>query len=154
MKWLEIFTDGSCIGNPGPGGYCTIIQYKHYEKIFSGGYYLTTNNRMEIISAITALESVNKNYFLSINTDSQYLRQGITNWIYNWKQRDWKNSYNKPIKNIDLWMYLYKLIQNYKINWSWIKSHSGNLNNERCDKLARTAALNPTLNDLGYTNNN
>lgn len=150
MKYLEVFTDGSCIGNPGPGGYCTIIKYKYNEKIFSNGYYLTTNNRMEIMSAITALEYINKKYFLVINTDSQYLKQGITNWIYYWKKNNWKTSHNKTVKNIDLWIRLYELMKHYKINWNWIKSHSGNLQNDRCDKFARIAALHPSLNDVGY----
>lgn len=150
MKYIEIFTDGSCLGNPGPGGYCTIIKYKKYEKIFSAGYFLTTNNRMEILSAIVALEYLEKNYFLIIYTDSQYLKQGITKWISIWKKKCWKTTSNKAVKNIDLWVRLHQLIQQHNIKWKWIKSHSGSIYNERCDKLARIAASNAHLIDVGY----
>lgn len=151
MKVLDIFIDGSCLGNPGPGGYCIIIKYnKNYEKIISKGYYLTTNNRMEIMSAIIALEYLNKNFFLNIKTDSQYLRQGITNWIFKWEKHDWHTANNKKVKNIDLWMRLFNLIKKYKINWQWIKGHNGDKNNERCDKIARLSANNPCLQDFNY----
>ncbi|CUX95848.1 Ribonuclease HI [Candidatus Mikella endobia] len=152
---IEIFTDGSCLGNPGPGGYCAILYYKKlvykkYKKIFSAGYQLTTNNRMELMAAIIALESLKEKCKVVIITDSQYLRQGITQWINNWKQNSWKTSNKKPVKNVDLWKRLDIAIKPHNLRWNWIKGHSGHLKNERCDEIARTAAHNPKLKDIGY----
>ncbi|CUX95823.1 Ribonuclease HI [Candidatus Gullanella endobia] len=149
-KQVAIFTDGSCLGNPGPGGYGTILRYKHHEKIFSLGYYLTTNNRMELIAAIVALEALTDSCELVISTDSQYVRQGITEWIHNWKKQGWKTIDNKPLKNIDLWKRLDIAIQPHRLHWNWVKGHSGHPENERCDELARISASHPTLEDLGY----
>lgn len=152
MKTLDIFIDGSCLGNPGPGGYCVLIKNNNcYEKIISAGYYLTTNNRMEIMSAIIALEiKYLKNYYLNITTDSQYLRKGITTWIFQWEKNSWKKSNNQKIKNIDLWTRLNKLTNYHRIHWKWIKGHSGCNDHEYCDKLARSAALRPYLEDSDY----
>ncbi|MXP67609.1 ribonuclease HI [Pantoea sp. Aalb] len=150
LRNILIFTDGSCLGNPGPGGYGAIVRYSHYEKMFSTGYYLTTNNRMELMAAIIALESLINPCNIIINTDSQYLRQGITHWILNWKKYNWKTANNKLVKNIDLWKRLDFMLGIHKIQWKWIKGHDGNLENERCDAMARSAANNPSLDDIGY----
>ena len=148
---IEIFTDGSCIGNPGPGGYSAIIYMNESKKILNGGYYLTTNNRMELMATIIALETLLKPYHVFLSTDSQYVRQGITSWIYNWKESHWKTVNKKTVKNIDLWKRLDNALSIHKIEWIWIKGHNGNINNEYCDILARQAANNPSFNDLGYS---
>ncbi|WWP00154.1 MAG: ribonuclease HI [Candidatus Dasytiphilus stammeri] len=149
-KIVNIFTDGSCLRNPGPGGYGIILHYGEYKKSLSAGFYLTTNNRMELIAVIVALELLKKRCMVQITTDSRYVQQGIKYWIYNWKKTHWL-TYNKhPVKNIDLWKRLDKTLNNHEIQWHWIKGHSGNANNEHCDELARKAAKSPTLNDAGY----
>ncbi|AYN27440.1 ribonuclease HI [Buttiauxella sp. 3AFRM03] len=149
-KQVEIFTDGSCLGNPGPGGYGAILRYKQHEKIFSVGYRLTTNNRMEMMAAIVALEALIEPCDIVLSTDSQYVRQGITQWIHNWKKRGWKTADKKPVKNVDLWQRLDAALSEHKISWEWVKGHAGHPENERCDELARVAASNPTLEDVGY----
>ncbi|VFP79989.1 ribonuclease HI [Candidatus Erwinia haradaeae] len=150
FKKIEVFTDGSCLGNPGQGGYGAIIRYGSYEKIFSAGFYLTTNNRMEIIAAISGLEALKKPCMVLLSTDSQYVRQGITMWMYNWKKRGWKTINNKEVKNVDLWQRLEKAITQHRISWQWVKGHSGHTDNERCDRIARVAASKPTFHDIGY----
>ncbi|CNK07695.1 ribonuclease HI [Yersinia aldovae] len=149
-KQVEIFTDGSCLGNPGPGGYGAILRYKQHEKMFSAGYYLTTNNRMELMAAIVALEALTSPCEVTISTDSQYVRQGITQWIHNWKKRGWKTTDRKPVRNMDLWQRLDLAIQTHTIQWEWVKGHAGHPENERCDELARLAANSPTQDDVGY----
>ncbi|WP_343192769.1 ribonuclease HI [Buchnera aphidicola (Taiwanaphis decaspermi)] len=149
-KFVNIFTDGSCLGNPGPGGYGAILQYKSHEKIFTNGFYLTTNNRMELMAAIVALEALQESCKVNINTDSKYLQNGITNWIKKWKLQKWKTRNKKKVKNIDLWLRLSKLINIHNIHWIWIKSHSGNYYNEICDKIAKKSAKNPNSQDTGY----
>ncbi|WP_367680626.1 ribonuclease HI [Candidatus Fukatsuia anoeciicola] len=149
-KQVEIFTDGSCLGNPGHGGYGAILRYKHYEKTFNGGYYLTTNNRMELMAVIIALEALTSFCQVKLYTDSQYVHQGINQWIHNWKKRSWKTTNHNTIKNTNLWQRLDNVIQHHQITWIWIKSHAGHLENERCDELARIAANTPTKNDIGY----
>ncbi|CNI20083.1 ribonuclease H [Yersinia aldovae] len=149
-KQVEIFTDGSCLGNPGPGGYGAILRYKQHEKMFSAGYYLTTNNRMELMAAIVALEALTSPCEVTISTDSQYVRQGITQWIHNWKKRGWKTTDRKPVRNMDLWQRLDLAIQTHTIQWEWVKGHAGHPENERCDELARLAANSPTQDDTGY----
>ncbi|WP_281264057.1 ribonuclease HI [Candidatus Westeberhardia cardiocondylae] len=150
-KKIQIFTDGSCLGNPGQGGYASIITYKkNYEKIFSAGYITTTNNRMELIAVIIPLKKIKYPCEISLYTDSQYIKLGITKWIKTWKKYNWKNSKKKLIKNIDLWKQLDLTIQNKNIHWNWIKSHSGYKENEHCDKLARLAAHNPIFKDINY----
>lgn len=147
-KQIEIFTDGSCLGNPGPGGCAAILRYKQYKKEFSAGYYITTNNRMELMAAIIALESLKNSCHIILHSDSQYLLTGITQWIYIWKKNHWKNTEEKLIKNIDLWRRLDMAIQPHKIkDWHWLKSHTGHPDNERCDQLARNAARNPLNKD-------
>ncbi|QJC30752.1 ribonuclease HI [Enterobacteriaceae endosymbiont of Macroplea appendiculata] len=149
-KNINIFTDGSCISNPGPGGYAAILQYYQYEKIFSQGFFYTTNNRMELMAAIIALESLKENCNIIITTDSKYLKEGITKWIINWQHSKWLCSNKKPVKNIDLWKRLNITLTNHNIHWIWVKGHTGHIYNEKCDKLARYAATNPTYNDIGY----
>ncbi|MDX5628691.1 MULTISPECIES: ribonuclease HI [unclassified Brenneria] len=150
LKQVEIFTDGSCLGNPGPGGYGALLRYKQHEKVLSAGYRLTTNNRMELMAAIAALESLTTPCNVVLSTDSQYVRQGITSWIHNWKKRGWKTTDKKPVKNVDLWQRLDQAIQRHTLRWEWVKGHAGHPENERCDELARSAASAPTLDDIGY----
>ncbi|CBY28381.1 TPA: ribonuclease HI [Yersinia enterocolitica] len=152
-KQVEIFTDGSCLGNPGPGGYGAILRYKQHEKTFSAGYFLTTNNRMELMAAIVALEALTSPCEVTLSTDSQYVRQGITQWIHNWKKRDWKTTDRKPVRNVDLWQRLDLAIQTHQIQWEWVKGHAGHPENERCDELARESANSPTMEDTGYIPN-
>ncbi|KQN63020.1 ribonuclease HI [Erwinia sp. E602] len=150
LKQVEIFTDGSCLGNPGPGGYGAILRFGKHEKEFSAGFRLTTNNRMEMMAAIVALEALNEQCNVVLSTDSQYVRQGITSWIHNWKKRGWKTADKKPVKNVDLWQRLDKALSHHEIQWKWVKGHAGHVENERCDELARSAAGKPTADDIGY----
>ncbi|KFZ37266.1 ribonuclease H [Shewanella mangrovi] len=151
LKHIQIFTDGSCLGNPGPGGYGAILKYKQHIKELSKGYKLTTNNRMELLAVIVALESLKEPCKITLTSDSQYMRQGITQWIHNWKRKGWVTSNKTPVKNVDLWKRLDAACQQHQIDWQWVKGHAGHLENERCDELARTAAENkPTLEDSGY----
>ncbi len=136
---IEIFTDGACRGNPGPGGWGAILRYKAHEKELSGGEANTTNNRMELMAAIKGIEAVQKNLPIHLYTDSEYLRKGITEWIHAWKKNGWKSAQKKPIKNQDLWEYLDKVVSSHKISWHWVKGHSGHPENERADELARRA---------------
>ncbi|WP_017445086.1 ribonuclease HI [Gayadomonas joobiniege] len=151
MKQVEIFTDGSCLGNPGPGGYGAVLKYKGVQKTLNQGYRLTTNNRMELLAAIVALETLKQACQVELTTDSQYVKNGINQWLSNWKKRNWKTADKKPVKNVDLWQRLDKACQPHKINWHWVKGHSGHPENELCDQLARTAATSQTLiEDTGY----
>lgn len=150
LKKIEIFTDGSCLGNPGPGGYGVVLRYKDHEKELSEGFTLTTNNRMEMLAAIIGLTELKEPSAVTLTTDSQYVRQGITLWIHNWKKRDWKTSDKKPVKNVDLWKLLDAQATRHTIEWKWVKGHSGHPDNERCDELARRGAENPTAPDHGY----
>ncbi|AFA40932.1 ribonuclease HI [Wigglesworthia glossinidia endosymbiont of Glossina morsitans morsitans (Yale colony)] len=149
-KKIKIFTDGSCLGNPGPGGYGILIFGDGLYKEISNGYYFTTNNRMELLAAIIALESLEDIYNITLNTDSNYLRYGITKWIQFWKQNDWKTKRNKPVKNIDLWKQLDSLIKKHLVHWNWIKGHTNYTEHDRCDLLARLAAENPSTVDIKY----
>lgn len=150
LKKVQIFTDGSCLGNPGPGGYSTILQYKSKEKRISAGYYLTTNNRMELMGAIVGLESLNEKCIVDIITDSQYVHLGITQWFKMWKNNGWKTKKSNKVKNIDLWNRLYVILKKHKVNWNWIKGHSGNKKNIICDELAKKAANFPQFKDEEY----
>ncbi len=136
---VEIFTDGACSGNPGPGGWGAILRYKSTEKELSGGEPLTTNNRMELMAAIIALETLNRPSTVKLSTDSVYVRDGITKWLPNWKRNGWKTAAKKPVKNDDLWQRLDKDQAPHSIEWIWIKGHAGHVENERCDELARAA---------------
>ncbi|WP_010449706.1 ribonuclease HI [Vibrio rotiferianus] len=149
-KHVEIFTDGSCLGNPGPGGYGIVLRYKQTEKALAKGYTLTTNNRMEMLAAVVALQTLKEPCQVTLTTDSQYVRQGITQWIHNWKKRGWKTADKKPVKNADLWQALDKETARHQVDWHWVKGHAGHRENEICDELARTAAENPTEEDTGY----
>ncbi|MCG9596649.1 ribonuclease HI [Vibrio sp. Isolate25] len=152
-KQVEIFTDGSCLGNPGPGGYGIVLRYKQVEKTLAKGYTLTTNNRMEMMATIVALQTLKEPCEVILTTDSQYVRQGITQWIHNWKKRDWKTADKKPVKNADLWKALDAETARHTIDWRWVKGHAGHRENEMCDELARAAAENPTEEDTGYQPN-
>lgn len=147
---VEIFTDGSCLGNPGPGGYGALLRYKGHEKALSEGFFLTTNNRMELLAAIVALETLKRPCDIVLTTDSQYVRQGITQWIHNWKRRGWRKADKSPVVNVDLWQRLDSAITRHQIDWQWVKGHAGHPENERCDELARAAAESPSQEDTGY----
>ncbi|HWS40362.1 MAG TPA: ribonuclease HI [Arenimonas sp.] len=140
MPQIEIHTDGACSGNPGPGGWGALLRFGKTEKELSGGELLTTNNRMELLAAIEALESLNKSCQIDLYTDSQYVQKGITEWMPNWIKRGWKNAKGEPVKNQDLWQRLNKAVASHKIVWHWVKGHAGHVDNERVDELARMAA--------------
>lgn len=140
QKNVVIYTDGSCLGNPGPGGYGTILLYKQHRKELSGGFRLTTNNRMELLAAIIGLESLKDSCLVELTTDSQYVRLGITQWLAGWKRNNWRTSQKQPVKNQDLWQRLDQACSKHKVNWHWVKAHNGHPENERCDELARAAA--------------
>ena len=141
MKEVEIHTDGSCLGNPGPGGWAAVLRYQGRERELSGGEALTTNNRMELMGAIMALEALGEPCRIVLHTDSQYVRQGITEWMANWVRRGWKTAGGDPVKNRDLWERLHAANQRHEVEWRWVKGHSGNPDNERVDVLARDAAI-------------
>ena len=136
---MIIFTDGACRGNPGPGGWGALLKYGDTKKELSGGELETTNNRMEMMAAIRALESLNRPIQVEIYTDSVYLKDGITKWIHGWKARNWKTANKKPVKNIDLWRRLERAMEPHLIDWHWIKGHAGHADNELVDELARNA---------------
>ncbi|MDX2507867.1 MAG: ribonuclease HI [Gammaproteobacteria bacterium] len=133
---VYIYTDGACRGNPGPGGWGALMRYQNTEKEYFGGEKETTNNRMEMTASIQALSQLKRSCEVILTTDSQYLRKGITEWISNWKKRDWKTASKKPVKNSDLWKQLDKLVQKHQVTWHWVKGHSGHPENERADELA------------------
>ena len=134
---VEVWTDGACSGNPGPGGWGAILTFNGVEKELSGGEAQTTNNRMELMAAIAALEALKRPVTVSLHTDSQYLRQGITGWIHGWKKNGWKTADRKPVKNAELWQRLEAALGRHKIEWKWVKGHAGDAMNERADALAR-----------------
>lgn len=136
---VEIFTDGACRGNPGPGGWGALLRYRGQEKTLSGTEVRTTNNRMELMAAIQALEALKRPCRVWLTTDSQYLRQGITCWIPNWKQRGWRTANRQPVKNIDLWQRLDQAAARHQVEWLWVRGHRGHPENERADALARRA---------------
>jgi len=136
---VEIFTDGACRGNPGPGGWGAILRYKGVEKELYGGEPATTNNRMELMAAIRALETLKRPCKVILSTDSQYLMKGITEWLPNWRRRQWKTSAGKPVKNQDLWQRLVKALKTHRVQWEWVRGHSGHPENERADRLANKA---------------
>jgi len=138
-KVVEIFTDGACSGNPGPGGWGAVLRYGAHERELMGADPATTNNRMEMTAAIAALEALKRPSTVHLHTDSQYLRDGITRFIHAWKARDWKTADKKPVKNIDLWQRLEKAMKPHRVEWFWVKGHAGHVENERADTLARLA---------------
>ncbi|AWB67835.1 ribonuclease HI [Saccharobesus litoralis] len=151
MKKVYLYTDGSCLGNPGPGGYGAVLRYGKHEKELSQGYQLTTNNRMELLAAIVGLESLTEPCDVTLTTDSQYVKNGINQWIHGWKRKGWKTADKKPVKNVDLWKRLDEAANKHKVDWQWVKGHAGHAENERCDDLARDAASSSELlEDSGY----
>jgi len=136
---VEIFADGACSGNPGPGGYGTILRYGDQIKELSGGARNTTNNRMELMGVIVGLEALKRPCQVSVTTDSQYVYKGITQWIHGWKKNNWKNSQKKAVLNQDLWQRLEQAAAPHQVEWHWVKGHAGHVENERCDELARAA---------------
>tara|TARA_R110002167_G_scaffold52042_6_gene150576 strand:+ start:4479 stop:4949 length:471 start_codon:yes stop_codon:yes gene_type:complete len=151
-KQIQVYTDGSCLGNPGPGGYGALLIYKGHRKELSQGFTLTTNNRMELLGAIEALASLSESCQVILTTDSQYVRQGITQWIHGWKKKGWKTANRQPVKNVDLWQRLDNLNQQHQVEWRWVKGHSGHPENERVDDLAREAAEGSRLlEDKGFS---
>lgn len=136
MPAVEIYTDGACRGNPGPGGWGAVLRYAGREKSLHGGEPQTTNNRMELTAAIQALESLTRPCRVVLTTDSQYLRRGITEWLPSWKRRGWRTAERKPVKNVDLWQRLDILAARHEIEWRWVRGHNGHPGNERADRLA------------------
>lgn len=137
LSAVEIFTDGACSGNPGPGGWGAILRYRGTEKELSGSDPATTNNRMELMAAIAGLEALKRPCRVRLYSDSQYLRDGITKWIHNWKARGWRTADKKPVKNVDLWQRLEAAARGHEIDWVWVRGHAGHPENERADALAR-----------------
>jgi ribonuclease HI len=137
---VEIFTDGACKGNPGPGGWGAIVRSGAHEKEMSGGEPVTTNNRMELLAAIRALQALKRPCAVTIHTDSNYVKDGITKWIHGWQKNGWKTADRKPVKNAELWQELLEATATHKIDWRWVKGHSGHPENERADALASAAA--------------
>ena len=135
----EIFTDGACRGNPGPGGWGVLMRHRGHEKTLYGAEAMTTNNRMELMAAIQALESLTRPCTVRLTTDSKYVQQGIKEWLANWKRRGWKTAARKPVKNVDLWQRLDKTTTGRDIEWAWVKGHSGHPENEQADELANKA---------------
>ena len=138
MQAVDIYTDGACKGNPGPGGWGVWLQSGPHEKALFGGEAHTTNNRMELRAVIEGLQAIKRPCRITLYLDSQYVRQGITSWIHNWKRKGWKTADNKPVKNADLWQQLDALVHNspHQIHWEWVKGHAGNPGNEKADELA------------------
>ena len=137
---VELFTDGACLGNPGPGGWAVLLRYKGAEKELSGGEAHTTNNRMELLAVIEGLRTLTRTSQVVVMTDSQYVQKGITEWIDGWKKRNWRTADKKPVKNVDLWQALDEARTQHQVTWTWVKGHSGHVENERADVLARAEA--------------
>lgn len=133
---VEMFTDGACRGNPGPGGWGAVLRFKGAEKELYGGEQHTTNNRMELLAVIQGLKALNRSCQVKVTTDSQYVKNGITQWIHNWKRNGWKTANRKPVKNSDLWQELDQQVALHQVQWDWVKGHSGHPENERADALA------------------
>lgn len=133
---VDVFTDGACKGNPGPGGWGALLQFRGREKELCGGEARTTNNRMELLAVIKALEALSRPCLVRVHTDSQYVQKGISEWIHGWKRRGWRTADNKPVKNVDLWQQLDSLAAQHRLEWVWVKGHAGHDGNERADQLA------------------
>ena len=136
---VEVYTDGACSGNPGPGGWGSVLLYKGRRKELSGGERLTTNNRMELLAVVRALEALKRPCRVKVHTDSTYVMKGMTEWIDGWKRRNWRTAGKKPVKNVDLWTALEGAMAPHHVEWAWVKGHSGVPENERADQLARQA---------------
>lgn len=139
MQEVEIFTDGACKGNPGPGGWGVVLRYKGQEKTLKGAEPDTTNNRMELTAALEGLKSLKRPCKVDLTTDSEYVRKGITEWIHGWKQKGWRTASKQPVKNADLWQALDEATRQHEVKWHWVKGHSGHPENEKCDQLANEA---------------
>lgn len=137
---VEIFTDGACLGNPGPGGWAALLRFKGSEKEISGGEADTTNNRMELMAVIAGLRTLTRPCRVNVTTDSQYVQKGITEWLPRWKSRGWKTADKKPVKNVDLWQALDEACAPHNVTWHWVRGHAGHEENERVDDLARAQA--------------
>lgn len=141
---VVLYTDGSCLGNPGPGGWAALLMFRRkeemHERMLDGCEADTTNNRMELMAALEGLKALKKPCQIQLFTDSQYVKKGITEWIYNWLKNDWKNAKKKPVANADLWKQLHEATQMHQIDWRWVKAHAGHPENERVDEAARQAA--------------
>ena len=137
MKRVEIWTDGACSGNPGPGGWGALLRFGDKEKELSGGEAETTNNRMELTAAIEALNALKQACEVDLTTDSQYVKGGMTGWIFGWKKNGWRTANKKPVKNAELWQALDEAVSRHKVNWHWVKGHAGHPENEKADELAR-----------------
>ncbi len=137
MSVVEIWTDGACSGNPGPGGWGALLRYGEKEKELFGGQAETTNNQMELMAAIEALNALKKPCTVELTTDSQYVKGGMTGWIFGWKKNGWKTANKKPVKNVELWQALDEAVSRHTVNWHWIKGHAGHAENEKADELAR-----------------
>ncbi|QDO97992.1 ribonuclease HI [Ferrovibrio terrae] len=138
---VEIFTDGACLGNPGPGGWAALLRRGETEKELAGGELDTTNNRMELTAAIMALEALKKPCTVALYSDSRYVIDGATGWLRSWKARGWKTADRKPVKNVDLWQRFEEAVAPHKVSWHWVRGHDGHVENERVDVLARNAAI-------------
>lgn len=139
MKKVELFTDGACRGNPGPGGWGAVLRYQDKEKTLSGAELLTTNNRMELTAAIMGIAALKEGCHVVLTTDSEYVKKGVTEWISKWKRNGWRNSQKEPVKNQDLWQRLDQELESHKVEWHWVKGHSGHRENEMADELANIA---------------
>lgn len=140
MKTLKIYSDGSCLGNPGAGGYCAILKYGGHEKVISAGQKDTTNNIMELTGAIVALEALTEPCKVLLHSDSKYVLDGLNSWLPNWVKNNWKTAAKKPVKNVELWQRMYAMTLKHAIEIIWIKGHSGHPENEKCDTIARKEA--------------
>jgi ribonuclease HI len=140
MKQVEIFTDGACKGNPGPGGWGALLRMGSHEKEMSGSESDTTNNRMEMVAVIRALNALTEPCAVSLYSDSKYVIDGITKWVHGWQKRGWVNASKKPVRNADLWHDLIEAVRRHQIEWHWVKGHDGHVENERVDRLASDAA--------------
>ncbi|WP_297455648.1 ribonuclease HI [Persephonella sp.] len=140
MKKVQIFTDGSSLGNPGPGGWCALLRYNEHEKILKGGKAETTNNEMEIKAVLEGLKALKEPCEVDLYSDSQYVVKAISEWIYNWQKNNWRNASKKEIAHREMWEEIYNLLQKHKVNPIWIKAHAGHTENELCDKIAKKEA--------------
>jgi ribonuclease HI len=136
MMTVEVFTDGACRGNPGPGGWGAVLRYGDHERELFGGEAQTTNNRMEMTAVIRSLQALKRECKVVVTTDSMYVKQGITQWLQGWKRRGWRKADKSPVKNVDLWKQLDELVSSHDVEWRWVKGHSGHAENERADQLA------------------
>ena len=141
MKTVTLITDGSCLGNPGQGGWAAILRFGDHHRELWGSERHTTNNRMELMAVIASLDTLKERCQVSVEIDSEYVKNGITSWIHNWKRRGWMTSAKKPVKNADLWKKLDQAVSCHDMKWKWVKGHAGHADNNRCDELAREAAI-------------